>query len=80
MTILLLRREVGSRVLDIGLGFSSGVMTVASFTSLLLSAIEFSSSPTVPLAGFILGALSIAVLYRLLPYEHPFTEKYEGLE
>ena len=80
LVILLLRREVSPRVLDIGLGFSSGVMTVASFTSLLLPAIELSGSSTVPLAGFILGALSIAVLHRLLPHEHPFTEKYEGPE
>jgi len=80
LVVLLLRRGVSPRVLDIGLGFSSGVMTVASFTSLLLPAIELAGSPTMPLAGFVLGAFAIAALHKLLPHEHPFTEKYEGPE
>jgi len=40
--------------IDFGLGFSSGVMIVASFTSLLMPSIEnFGLAPT--LAGFIAG-------------------------
>ena len=80
LVILFLRREVSPRVLDVGLGFSSGVMTVASFTSLLLPAIDLAKGPTIPLAGFIVGAVAIAMLHRVLPHEHPFAEKYEGPE
>ena len=76
--VVLLRGRVSLRLLDVGLGFSSGVMTVASFTSLLLPAIELAGSPGAPLAGFLAGAFSIALVHRLLPHEHPFTEKYEG--
>ena len=78
--VAVLRGRVSPRTLDVGLGFSSGVMTVASFTSLLLPAIELAGSPLPPLAGFILGAAAVALMNRLLPHEHPFTEKYEGPE
>ena len=68
--------ESVSRLLDMGLGFSSGVMVVASFTSLLLPAID-SAGFTIPAIGFIVGALTIHVVNRLLPHEHLF-KGYEG--
>ncbi len=80
LIVVLTRGRVSPRLLDVGLGFSSGVMTVASFTSLLLPAVDIAGSVWPPLAGFLAGAATIALLHRLLPHEHPFTEKYEGPE
>ncbi len=63
----------GSRVsessLDIGLGFSAGIMLVASFTSLILPGIEVGGVLPV-VTGFILGALGIIVIERYLPHLH----------
>ncbi len=67
-----------SRLLDTGLGFSSGVMLVASFTSLLLPAIE-EAGFTTPVLGFLAGAATIHVVNSLLPHEH-FFKGYEGPE
>jgi ZIP family zinc transporter len=74
------RRGLDPRVMDAGLGFSSGVMTVASFTSLLLPAIESAGQPWTPLLGFAAGAAVIAVVHRLLPHEHVLLDRYEGPE
>ncbi|ALL01445.1 zinc/iron permease [Pyrodictium delaneyi] len=73
-------RRLDPRILDAGLGFSSGVMTVASFTSLLLPAIESAGQPWTPLLGFVAGAAVIAVVHRLLPHEHVLLDRYEGPE
>ena len=63
-------------LLDIGMGFSSGVMTVASFTSLLIPAIELGGIESA-LGGFVLGALVVAFLNKALPHEH-VVKGYEG--
>ncbi len=77
LTIRNLRRvEEQSLLLDIGMAFSSGVMTVASFTSLLLPAIE-SAGFVKPFIGFILGALLIYLLNSVVPHEH-IVKGYEG--
>ena len=69
------RRQLDLLV-DVGLSFSSGVMIVASFTSLLLPSIEsYGFSET--LAGFLLGALSIHVANKIIPHEH-LIKGYEG--
>lgn len=62
--------------LDVGMGFSSGVMIAASFTSLLLPALEIASVLTV-FASFVLGALVIHVANYLIPHEH-LVKGYEG--
>jgi len=72
------RIENTSMLLDVGMAFSSGVMTVASFTSLLIPAIDMAGISE-PLLGFLLGALSIYILNRVLPHEH-FVKGYEGPE
>ncbi|MCE4628158.1 MAG: ZIP family metal transporter [Desulfurococcales archaeon] len=70
-------RRIGTDLLiDLGLGFSSGVMIVASFTSLLLPAIE-RSGPVLPVAGLVVGATSIHLLNDLVPHEH-LVKGYEG--
>ncbi len=78
--VLFIRRpkeiEKSSLILDVGMAFSSGIMTVASFTSLLLPAIELSGIME-PLLGFLVGAMSIYTLNRLIPHEH-FIRGYEG--
>lgn len=70
--------ERSSTLLDIGMAFSSGVMTVASFTSLLIPAIEM-AGPGHPLLGFILGAVIVYILNRIVPHEH-IVKGYEGPE
>jgi ZIP family zinc transporter len=63
-------------LLDVGMGFSSGVMIAASFTSLLLPALEL-SGPSVVFPSFILGAIAIHVINAILPHEH-LIKGYEG--
>ncbi len=65
-----------AKMLDLGLGFSSGVMLVASFTSLLIPSID-SYGLNRTLIGFILGAVSIHIINGLIPHEH-FVKGYEG--
>ncbi len=62
--------------LDLGLGFSAGIMTVASFTSLLLPATKIGGFPTV-LAGFASGVILVVVLNKYIPHEH-LMKGYEG--
>ncbi|MET1128108.1 MAG: ZIP family metal transporter [Thermoproteota archaeon] len=66
------------RLLDVGMGFSSGVMIVASFLSLLIPAMDLAGLP-VPLASFVLGAATISLVNELLPHEH-IVKGYEGPE
>ncbi len=73
---VLLGGRVGERFLDGGLGFSGGVMLVASFTSLLLPAIE-SSPMIIVLSGFIVGAVVIYALDKGIPHLH-IVKGYEG--
>ncbi len=63
-------------IVDVGLGFSSGIMLVASFTSLLLPAID-SFGIVLPLVGFILGGVILHVLNNVIPHEH-LIKGYEG--
>ncbi len=63
-------------LVDVGLSFSSGVMIVASFTSLLLPSIEaYGFSRTI--VGFLLGAIAIHFTNKFLPHEH-IIKGYEG--
>lgn len=65
--VFFIRKEASNRLLSAMLGFSGGVMTAASFFSLLLPAIEYSEGRSVPewlvvLIGFLLGvAFMIAI-------------------
>ncbi len=64
--------------LHFSMAFAAGIMLVASFTSLILPAIEVSSFPTVSL-GIILGFGAILTIERMIPHEHPILG-YEGPE
>ncbi len=66
------------RMLDVGLGFSAGVMLVASFTSLILPGIELGGLTPV-LLGFALGSATIFLINKYLPHEH-LVKGFEGPE
>ena len=72
----LLGSKITDKVLDIGLGFSAGVMLVASFTSLLLPAIDLGGIIPV-VTGFIIGVIMIMIIEVYTPHEH-FIKGYEG--
>ncbi len=57
------------RISDLGLGFASGVMLAASFTSLILPGIELGGIMPV-LLGMILGAAAISLMDKLIPHMH----------
>ncbi len=68
--------RIGSRGLDTGLGFSAGVMLVASFTSLLLPAFETGRLIAV-YTGFVAGIFLIYILDKTIPHLH-IVKGYEG--
>ena len=75
-SLVLLFREIDRRVMDMMLGFASGVMIAASFWSLLAPSIEMAESfglkPWWPaLVGFLTGGAFIGLVDRVLPHLHP---------
>ncbi|MEM1848592.1 MAG: ZIP family metal transporter [Thermofilaceae archaeon] len=66
---VLLGARMSERASDAGLGFAAGVMLVASFTSLLLPAIE-AGGPLLATLGFVAGAGLIKVVDSTLPHLH----------
>ncbi|MBN1885857.1 MAG: ZIP family metal transporter [Candidatus Krumholzibacteriota bacterium] len=69
-------RDIERRVLDAMLGVAAGVMIAASFWSLLAPALEMSGEGPLPswfpaAAGFLLGAIVLRVVDRILPHVHP---------
>jgi ZIP family zinc transporter len=73
--LTLLRRE-DERLLDLGLGFTGGVMLVASFTSLILPGVEGWGFWQVGL-GILGGVALIRLLDLFTPHEH-LMRGYEG--
>ncbi len=64
-------KSLNRTVLDVALGFTGGVMVAASFWSLLNPAIELSDGSWIPAAvGFLLGALFLFGLDKILPHLH----------
>lgn len=66
-------KTINRKVLDGMLGFAAGVMTAASFWSLLAPAIEMSPKPHTwlpPLIGFLLGGASLRLVDKILPHLH----------
>jgi ZIP family zinc transporter len=70
--LILVWRDPSERSLDGALGFAAGIMLAASFTSLILPAInEYSGGRVVPAAlGIILGALVLDQSDRWVPHVH----------
>lgn len=80
--VVFVARNVSRRLLDSSLGFAAGVMTAASFWSLLAPSIALSEEMGLapwfpPLIGFLLGGGFIRVVDRLLPHLHPFAPESE---
>jgi ZIP family zinc transporter len=80
-------RELSRKTLDAMLGFAAGVMIAASFWSLLAPAIEMSEGSSLPawlpaLIGFLLGAIFLRLIDRILPHLHAgfATDKAEGIK
>jgi len=79
-------KRLNQKFLDASLGMAGGVMIAASFWSLLAPAIDMaekSYGPTwkwvPPLVGFLLGAVFLRVIDRILPHLHPGLRDPEGL-
>ena len=77
--VVFFTRTINQKVLDAMLGFAAGVMIAASFWSLLAPAIEIAEADTakggppawVPAAvGFMVGALFLFVIDKILPHLH----------
>lgn len=69
-------KKTSDKIIDLGLGFSAGIMIVASFTSLILPGIELSGIYPV-IMGFIIGFFLIFIIEKSIPHEH-FIKGYEG--
>lgn len=85
--VFLFRSEIKPRLLALMYGFAAGVMTAASFWSLLAPAIELSSKMPlpnwiIPAFGFIIGALFLWILDKILPHLHIVNghEEKEGIK
>jgi ZIP family zinc transporter len=88
--VVLFTKSVGQRFLDGSLGMAAGVMIAASFWSLLAPAIEMAEAGNgtfgwmphwvPPVIGFVLGAVFLRVIDRLLPHMHPDLKVAEGVK
>ncbi len=76
-------KTINRKVLDGMLGFAAGVMTAASFWSLLAPAIDLSDSMGIPkwlppVVGFLAGGVFLRVVDRILPHLHIGAKEAEG--
>ncbi len=81
-------KNFSQRYLDASLGVAAGVMIAASFWSLLAPAIDMAEADPLyggawkwlpPLIGFVLGAVVLRLIDRILPHLHPGMAKPEGI-
>lgn len=84
-TVFLFRRTAGAGLHRIMLGFAAGVMIAASVWSLLIPAMEMAQEAGGPAwlpaaGGFVLGALFLLALDRILPHLHPGSNEPEGMK
>ena len=82
--VFFFRKDMSSNTQKIFLGFAAGVMTAAAVWSLLIPAMDMAreagQSPILPVGGgFVLGAVMLMALDRLLPHLHLDSEQPEGL-
>lgn len=74
-SLVFFAKSLKQELLDGILAFAGGVMIAASFWSLLAPAIEMSEGKTLPswfppLTGFLLGALFLYILDKIIPHLH----------
>ncbi|MBC8570331.1 ZIP family metal transporter [Zongyangia hominis] len=82
--VFFFRKDIGTNIQRIFLGFAAGVMIAASVWSLLIPAIEQAEElgqiGWIPAAGgFVLGGLFLYLLDHLLPHLHPGSKDPEGM-
>jgi ZIP family zinc transporter len=73
--VIFVFKDVSRRILDAMLGFAAGVMTAASFWSLLQPSIEMAGALSIPpwlpaTVGFLLGGTFIWGIDKILPHLH----------
>ena len=85
--LVLFAKSVSRRYLDASVGFAAGVMTAASFWSLLAPSISYAEDEgygalrwVPPLVGFLLGAVVLRIVDRVLPHMHPDLKTVEGVK
>jgi ZIP family zinc transporter len=78
-------RRLSQKYLDASLGMAAGVMIAASFWSLLAPAIDMAEAQggegtkwIAPLVGFLVGAVFLRIMDKLLPHLHPGMAVSEG--
>ncbi len=78
-------KNVSRKYLDASLGMAAGVMIAASFWSLLAPSIEMAAVTCgekmkwlPPLVGFVLGAVVLRIIDKILPHLHPDLAVAEG--
>ena len=69
VTPIIFGARFGDKFSNTGMGFAAGVMLVASFTSLLLPAMD-QSSIWIVIPGFLLGVLLIKLIDASIPHLH----------
>lgn len=75
-TPVLMIKRMPEKMLNMGLGFSAGIMLGASFTSLILPGIKIGGVVPV-LLGIVFGSILVTLADRLLPHMH-LIMGYEG--
>ncbi len=86
-TLVAFTKRPSQKFLDACLGMAAGVMTAASFWSLLAPSIEMAENAGYgtwkwlpPLVGFLLGAGALRLIDVLLPHLHPGLKTAEGIK
>lgn len=81
--LVFLFKDIKPKVLNLMLGFASGIMLAAAFWSLLLPSLELSEEGPVPwfpvLFGFFLGGAFIFIADKLLPHIHHVDDAPKGV-
>jgi len=84
-SLVFFAKRLNQKFLDASLGMAGGVMIAASFWSLLAPSIEMAEKSygetwkwLPPLVGFLLGAVFLRVIDRILPHLHPGLREPEG--
>ena len=83
--VFFMKKEINKKIQKLLLGFASGVMIAASIWSLIIPAIDMSTSqgqiPWVPAAiGFLLGIVFLLILDNFIPHLHIEANKPEGIK
>ncbi|MCP4376696.1 MAG: ZIP family metal transporter [bacterium] len=84
-TLVFFTKNFSQKYLDCSLGLAAGVMIAASFWSLLAPAIDMAEASVgttwkwlPPLIGFVLGAIVLRIVDRIIPHLHPDLNVPEG--